>query len=326
MKVIALLPIKNEAWVLEHTLACLSAFCDVILVNDQQSEDGSHAIASRFPKVVWIESSESKICEQARWHLWDVARHYDGCNLLWCTDADELFSPRMAAGLLQRQREALTPGTIVECLYCHLWHSPGRYRAGLGAYSPYWKPIAIVDDRRTGYDRSRALPLHEERVPVDANAPRVKAAGVPVLHLQWLLPNRSQTRQAWYRCREWLQGGKPAVAINETYAHTLPQWYVPTAPVPAEWLDGVTLPGTAVDVEPSWQDAEILKSFDERGIEFFEPLEIWQAPGLGREFRRRVGRSPTPDRSYLPPWSTRAQRMGRRVFHAVRRRLIPERT
>jgi hypothetical protein len=49
VKIIALLPVKNEAWVLEHTLASLSGFCDVILVNDQQSTDGSRSIAARFP-------------------------------------------------------------------------------------------------------------------------------------------------------------------------------------------------------------------------------------------------------------------------------------
>ena len=65
-------------------------FCDVILVNDQQSEDDSREIARRFSKVVWLESPDSKICEQARWQLLDAPAHYDGTNLIWCTDADEL--------------------------------------------------------------------------------------------------------------------------------------------------------------------------------------------------------------------------------------------
>ncbi len=323
MKVIALLPVKNEAWVLEHTLACLSSFCDVVLVNDQQSQDQSREIARRFPKAVWIDSPESQICEQARWRLWDIARQYDGTNLLWCTDADELVSPRLAGRFLQEQKTRLTAGTVIDCLYYHLWNSPTQYRRGLGGYSPYWKPLAIVDDRRVNYDRSRLLPLHEERVPIEPGAPRLRAEAVPVLHLQWLLPNRSQMRQAWYRCREWMQGERTAVEINQAYALTLPESYVPTAPVGADWLDGVTLPSTAVDAEAPWQKAEIVGWFDERGVEFFEPLEIWHVPALRQAFRLRLGRSPRPDRSYLPPWSARAQRFGRRVFHAVKRRIIP---
>ena len=324
MKIIALLPVKNEAWVLEHTLASLSGFCDVILVNDQRSTDRSREIAAGFPKAVWIESAESKICEQARWELWDVAREYDGTNLLWCTDADELVSPRLVRRFLEDHQAVLTAGAVVDCLYCHFWNSPARYRTGLGGgYAPYLKPVAIVDDRRVNYDRSRALPLHEERVPIAAGAPRLRAEHVPVMHLQWLLPNRSQMRQAWYRCREWLQGESTAAAINEFYSRTLPERYVPTAPIPAAWLDDVALPGTSVDAEPSWQEAEILRWFEERGVAFFEPLEIWQVPRLRQAFRERAGRNPQPDRSYLPSGFVRAQALGRRVLSAAKRRIIP---
>ena len=55
MKIIALLPVRNEAWVLRHALACLSGFCDVVLVSDQQSDDGSREICTGFPKVRLIE-------------------------------------------------------------------------------------------------------------------------------------------------------------------------------------------------------------------------------------------------------------------------------
>src|SRR5581483_483279 len=113
MKVIALLPIKNEAWVLEHTLTCLSGFCDVILIHDQQSHDDSRAIARRFPKAVWIDSPDSKICEQARWQLWDVSRDYEGTNLLWCTDADELIAPRPIREYIDAERERLAGGTVI---------------------------------------------------------------------------------------------------------------------------------------------------------------------------------------------------------------------
>jgi len=323
MRVIALLPVKNEAWVLEHTLRCLSAFCDVILVNDQRSTDGSRDIAKRFPKAVWIESPDSRICEQARWQLWDVARQYDGDNLLWCTDADELVSPSSARRFLERHRDALRGGAVVDALYCHFWNGPDRYRTGLGGYAPCWKAIAIVDDRRVDYDRSRALPLHEERVPIDTSATRVRADDATVLHLQWLLPNRSQMRQAWYRCREWLQRERSAAEINRFYAMTLPRWHVPTDAVPGAWLQDLTLPGTEIDREPTWQQAEIFGWFDARGIELFEPLEIWQLPVLRSEFKRRTGRTPRPDRSYREPLAKRARTFSRHALNAVRRTLAP---
>ena len=321
MKIIALLPVLNEAWVLPASLACLSAFCDVIIVSDQHSDDASREICRTFPKVVLLESPESQISTRARWTLLDAARDYDGHNLLWYTDADELVSPASVLGAVERRRDALVPGTIVECSYIHLWTSTQRYRQDGWKYSPHAKAIALVDDRRMDYDRSRLTSIHEPRVPLDGASGTLLAEDVHVLHLQWLLPQRTQFRQAWYRCREWLDGGGTAAEINARYALTLPDPRIRTAEVPAAWLDGITLPDFSIDREPSWSDRDVLAWFDERTPEFFEPLEIWHIPSLDEAFRRHAGRRPRPDRSYLPSWPQRAHRFGRRVVSAVRRRL-----
>ena len=71
MKIIALLPVRNEAWVLEHSLSCLSAFCDVVIVSDQGSTDGSQDICRRFPKAVLLDGSKGddvdRLPIRARW-------------------------------------------------------------------------------------------------------------------------------------------------------------------------------------------------------------------------------------------------------------------
>src|SRR5437762_542601 len=321
MKIIALMPVRNEAWVLPHSLACLSAFCDVVLVNDQNSEDESREICRTFPKVVLLESSERLICEEARWQLLDAVRDYDGCNMLWCTDADELMSPALATQFFDRRRDELKPGTVVECLYYHLWSRADRYRRDGYPYAPYWKQIGLRDDRHMDYSRARRLPLHEPRVPLDGAAGTLRALDLPVLHLQWLLAERNQMKQAWYRCREFLDGSKTAAAINQSYSGTLPDSRVPTEDVPAPWVQDITFPDLAVDREQSWQERDVLGWVDEHTPTFFEPLEIWHIGVLRDEFRRRVNRQPRPDRSYLPAWPVRARQFGRRVFHAVHRRL-----
>src|SRR6185436_4280334 len=56
VKTIAMVPVRNEAWVLEHALSCLSGFCDVVIVSDQGSTDGSQDVCRRFPKVVLLEA------------------------------------------------------------------------------------------------------------------------------------------------------------------------------------------------------------------------------------------------------------------------------
>jgi hypothetical protein len=319
MRVIAMMPVRNEAWVIERSLACLSQFCDVILVSDRNSDDATRQICGRFPKTVVLEPGpESRIREQ-RWQLLDAARDYDGHNLLWSNDADELISPRLMTTFLESRQAELTVGRVVECRYYTLWNTPQLYR-DYSYYQPYWNRLGFVDDRRADYDRSLSAPLHEPRIPADAEAPALRGENLPMLHLQWLIPQRNQLKQAWYRCRELLDG-RDAAAINEFYAVTFHAARVATSPVPPEWTADITFPSAGGDLAPSWHQRDILAWFDQYGIERFEPLEIWHVPALLQEFRRRVGRAPRPDRSYLPPWPVRARRLGRRLFNAARRRM-----
>jgi Glycosyl transferase family 2 len=326
MKIIALVPVRNEAWVLEHSLACWSGFCDVVIVNDQMSTDATRDICRRFPKVVLLESKPAdtlaRLPQQARWRRLDAARNYDGNNLLWCTDADELVPPSLARAFFEHDAQ-FAPGRAIECRVYNLWDGLTRYRQDLSHYGPRWKVVAFVDDRVVDFPRGAVPPLHEPRTPVDADPAALKAEDVPVLHLQWTMWNRNQMKQAWYRCIDFMDKRMTAAEVNAFYSVTLREPYVHTEPVPQSWLADVTLPNGNADREPAWQEAEIRGWFDERGIEFFEPLEIWHLPPLRREFRRRTGRSPRPDRSYKPPRLVRAQKLGRRVFHAVKRRILP---
>ena len=321
MKVIAMVPARNEDWVIEQSLASLSGFCDVMLVGDRQSDDRTREICGRFPKAVIVDAPmDSRIREQ-RWQLLDAARGYAGDNLLWATDADELLSPRAASAFLERERHRLVPGTAVDCRYYHLWNGVTRYRDDLSHYRPQWKRVGFVDNRRSEFDRTDAHALHEPRVPAADAAPVVQADTLHLLHLQWVIPSRNQMKQAWYRCREWLDGERTALAINAFYAATLPGMRARTTAVPREWVQDLTLPDRSADQDPAWHQRDIMAWFDEFGIERFEPIEIWFIPALRDEFRRRVGRLPKPDRSYLPPWPVRAGRFGRRVINAARRRL-----
>ncbi len=327
-KVIALLPVRNEAWILEHTLSALSGFCDVIIVSDQGSSDGSQDICRRFSKVVLLESPDgddvNRLPRHARWRLLDAARQYDGTNLLWCTDADELVSPALAVAFLEARRAELTLPLAIAARYIHLWKSFRRYRDDWSYYGPSFKTVAWMDDRHVDYRRDPDVrPLHEPRTPMDDDPRALRADALPVLHLQFAPWRRTQMKQAWYRCVEWLDGRRTARDINDQYAITTEPIFVRTAPLPPAWIEGVTLPPPSVDDDAGWHDTELLRLFDLHGIEFFEPLEIWQVPRLRKEFIRRTGRRPRPDRSYRAAWPTRARSFGRRAWNAVRRRVRP---
>jgi hypothetical protein len=265
----------------------------------------------------------ARLPQQARWRLLDAARNYDGRNLLWCTDADELTPPTLARAFFEQHADQLSERRVIECRFYNLWNSLTKFRQDLSAYGPRWKPMGFVDDRRVDYPRGAVRPLHEPRMPIETSETALRAEGLPVLHLQWTMWQRNQMKQAWYRCIDVMDKRMSAAEVNAFYSITLPEWYVHTEDVPQPWQADITLPDAGVDRQPAWHEAEIFGWFAERGVEFFEPLEIWHLPSLHDEFRRRTGRSPRPDRSYRPPRLVRAQRVGRRVFNAVRRRILP---
>jgi hypothetical protein len=320
VKVLGLLPIRNEAWVLRHTLSCLSGFCDTIIVNDQNSEDDSRSICEEFPKVELLPNHARDDCDQSRWRLLDAARDYAGNNLLWFNDADELVSARWMSEFLGGLPGELEPGTVLECTFYNLWGTAKSYRDDFSPYRPHSKSMAFVDDRTADYDRTPGVPLHVPRVPILSPSRTLRAERIRVFHLQWLIPKRNQVKQAWYRCREWLGKEKTSAEINALYSITLDAPRARTTPVPLEWLDGVTFPDLSVDDESSWHEREIFRWFHQHGVEHFEPLEIWHIDALRDEFRLRTGRRPRPDRSYRPPWTAEVRRFARRATGAVRRR------
>ena len=309
---------RNEAWVLPHSLASLSGFCDIIIVSDQNSDDESREICRRFPKVLLIESTECRISTQVRWQLFDAARSYDGCNLMWCTDADELVAPAASREFFTARRDDLKPGTIVECMFIHPWHSPTRYREYHWGYAPHFKALAFVDDRRMDYDRSRPNSIHEPRVPIEARGASCARASCTCCTCSGCSP-------AARRCGRHGTGAASCSTASRRGRSTS------TTPRPCP-----TPACTLLQCRPLGRRADLSRPGDrsravverarhprvvrEHGPAFFERLEIWHIPVLRQAFVRRVGRRPRPD--VVPPAVAGARGpFGRRLAAAVRRRL-----
>jgi glycosyltransferase involved in cell wall biosynthesis len=92
MKIITLLPVKNEGWILRSTLRNMSDFSDHIVIADQKSTDDSLAIYQEFEKVQVIENKNTGHSNSVRWQLLDYARKTFGLgNIIVCVDADEMI-------------------------------------------------------------------------------------------------------------------------------------------------------------------------------------------------------------------------------------------
>ncbi len=113
---------------------------------------------------------------------------------------------------------------------------------------------------------------------------------VPIVHLQWVFWKKTQFKQALYRCTELVKKPDTAISINSSYSHSLEFNTTKLKSTPYEWTkDLADIPDFKND---SWHHLEIIKLFDQYGIEFFEPLQIWHIEELHEEFVKKINREP----------------------------------
>lgn len=288
-KVICLMPVKNEVDLLPITLPIISSYCDVIIIADQMSDDGSREIYKKFPKIKVIDNLRERHSNQVRWDLLKAAREYGANNLILCLDADEYIPPKIFDKFFNEHEFAV--GESFRFPWRQLWKTP-KYFNNTGAWYRNYQRAAWVDDGVTEYDKIIDVIDDQPRVPLNFLKNCKRVDNVPIIHLQWVSWNKTQLKQVWYRCLQLIHSPKNYILINSAYSHSLDCDNHKLTKVPLEWIEGVENLKLIENFFPTWHRQEIYKMFDEYGIEFFEPLQIWHIAELEKEFIKRVGRQP----------------------------------
>ena len=295
MKVAALIPFRNESKVLPCCLASLRGVADLVIGMDDHSSDHSGDLVRASGGLVLkmegdlsgFSQGKEKVMRQA---LVDEARRQGATHFL-CLDADEVLT----APFRRYGRELmgnLEPGHKLALRWLTLWGSPYVYRDGdYSKFHRVYRGIIVHDmpglPPYDGFLHMPRTPGSDERGNV-TKGPLSKGA---VLHFTAaeLLPY--QMKIAWYHCVELVRCPNEAERINRFYFRDWDETHIQLRQVPDSWLEGLPVAGMKSSL-PSWQWKEMLRLFDERGIEFFEPLEIWHIPQLREEFVHRTGREP----------------------------------
>lgn len=320
MKLIALLAFKDEEWILPAYLSSLEGVVDEIVGIDDGSTDRSRALVEEAGGYVVeneVRCSEGWAEHAIRERLLRLGRERGGTHFL-CLDADEALTST-ARVTLRPALEALPPGAKLALRWLTLWKSQSSFRHDGSVWTDLYKDFAWADDPSSDY--SYAF-LGVARTPGANRAEdwtRLPAEAAAVLHYQFVPWRRTEVKQAWYRCSEFLKAPDRAFEINRTYAHSLDDPGVRTLEVSRAWTESIEVPVGIEDLEPAWHLDAILSWFDQRGAGFFEPLQIWQVPELRARFVEEVGRAPEPVLALRLP-----ERL-RRASAARLRRLAPTR-
>ena len=280
MRIIATVPIRNEAWILPTFLAALEQVADAIIIGDQRSTDASRDICRGFAKVTLVTNEGVGYDEGIRQQVvLDAARDFEGDNLILTLDADEVFTGNaLESDVLDALSQRLAPGEAAEGQWLWLWKDARYYRYDGAAFTNNWHHFAYRDDRRIRFTEGR---FHRSRVPDIGLRRTLRFEQPKVLHLQFADWHRAMAKQRWYRCIEQVaQPDKSAEAINLQYAWFMRGMNHPRLlPVAEAWV----APWRERGVDPLafrredlvWYEVEVLQLFRQYGTRRFADLDIW---------------------------------------------------
>lgn len=290
MRIIALLPVKNESWALPSYLSSITKIADqIIALNDSSTDLSRDILLSAGATVIDYDATGEQIVNMGkrRQRLLELGREAGGTHFIWL-DADETFS----TNFISNAREIISklePGQKISMRWVHAWKNTSDYLTDVKSPFGYiWKDFIVYDDGTSNFE---AKFLSEARTP----GPHSRMMRLPegqgvVLHWQFSRWETTQYKQAIYRCTELVEGARNAFKINYTYRITLDNSNLQTQPMREIWLKDITIPDAAENSKKFLD--ELKELFKIYGIQFFEPLNIWHIPELNYLFIKNTGRKP----------------------------------
>lgn len=292
MRVIALMPVKNEEWVLPVTLPALQNYIDDLIVLDDSASDKSASLVRKFGGTVLTQEGGATDYSSFRSRLLNAGRNKNGTHFVWL-DADEAFSSNFLT-TFRRRLGVMSSGSALLLNWICLWKSPYRMRFDNSVWVRNFKDFVFCDDGSSDFPQ---VTDHEPRTPVyrsRSNLKRIKTTEGVVLHFQFVPFQRFLAKQAYVQCREVITWKRDPKLVNSQYRITKDSEGIKCIPIPSSWirefegLDGLALAGPDVFL------GEIQKFFDDSDIRIFEALDIWDLEVLRDIFVSRVGRHPNP--------------------------------
>lgn len=314
MRIVGLMPVRNEAWVLGLSARVALKWCDDLIILDHASTDATPDIIEdvmnentgrvwkhKIPDPQWDEMAH-------RQSMLEYARKI-GATHIAIIDADEVLTGNLLR--VHRLSDGTTGPHIRNFVQLmrpeHCMHLPGyNLRENLGAlhransaidaglrtyhangvWGKRWFSTVFQDDPRLSWEGNKFHSREPGGMPLHVHRPIAQGIG-GVMHLWGASERRLISKHALYKIIERLRfPEKPSGEIDQMYS-----WAIKGDPdnssfgtpatwsyenVPSEWWDIYRPLRQYLDVhaEP-WQEAECVRLIKEHGPREFAGLDLF---------------------------------------------------
>ena len=287
----AIMPARNEDWIIGWSARALLMWCDHLVVLDHASTDDTlailHQVAWEHPRRVTVMHESSPVWEEMRHRqlLLDTARA-KGATHIVTIDADEILTGDLLPSIRDMIYACPAQATMQLPWLClrdslqqvhvdGVWGNQHASMAFRDAPGLGWNSAA-----RGGYDFHHREPMGR---PFEAYWPVGRKSGL--LHLQFVDSFRLRAKQALYQATEVLRwpGRETPDQVRRKYSLTVygkdgpPAEYGDLRTAPAAWLEWykplikyyrpMTMP---------WQAIELRRLVAEHGMERFAGLDFFE--------------------------------------------------
>ena len=270
---LSLTPTRNESWIIERFLAAAKTWADHVVIADQGSTDGTFEIAQKSPRVLAVANTSATFDEVQRQRLLlQHARTFPGKRLLIALDADEALSANSIASKDWDRITTAAPGTVLRFRWVNVL--PGFKQAWIPTEP---RAFGLIDD---GASHSGTR-IHTPRLPFRSDAPVLDLEDIVVLHFQYVVWARMQSKQRWYQAWEHSKHQRSGpLDIFRQYNHMYGSWQQDEIhSLRPEWIEGYDLAGIdfrTLGCEPvTWWDKEVAGMLHEHGTRHFRRIAIW---------------------------------------------------
>ena len=315
VKIVGLVPVRNEEVLIANCLRALVPYTDAIIVLDDVSTDNTLNVV----KSLMDECHIARIIEKKEWVrneradrqvLLDAGRQIGGTHFI-IIDADEIFSAECArSNWLRDQISALQPGENLIFSQIHVWGNYHWFRNDsiCNHRNPFLIDLVFADDGICNYFENEVVGpsrvIHMGRVPANlANHKKVYIASHEVehsvMHFRFINLEESRTKIIWYMCLELIRKCEVdpdnrlahAQSINNFYKIATrhgPLFYeseVSLAQVPDTWYAYKNFDVKCFEYAASLhsnQKNEVIQWVKQYGKDFFKNLDIWRVDWINK--------------------------------------------